>query len=69
MSTWPLAVQWIALFPLLAIHVTGFTVLQGVVRRSDWKKSAICVPVSGVLVLAAVAYGLAETGAYCAFCG
>ena len=68
MSTLPPTIYWAVLFPVLTIFIATFTALQEIVRNSAVKRGAILVPVSGVLSLAAIAYSLAQSGAFCAFC-
>ena len=69
MSALPITVHWAILFPILTIFVGSTTVLTGVVRSAGLKRWSILVPVSGVLFIAGTAYGLAQVGAFCTFCG
>jgi len=68
MMALPSTIHWAVLFPILTIFIAGSTVLQELVRSSARKRGTIFVPVSAVLSLAGIAYGLAQTGAFCAFC-
>ena len=68
MSTFPTTIHWVVLIPILAILIGTATILTQVVRGTGGQRWAILVPVSGVLIIAGIAYGLAQIGAFCAFC-
>ena len=68
MTTLPTTIHWSILFPVLAICIGIATVLTGVVRNAGGERWSILIPASGVLFIAGAAYGLAQIGAFCAFC-
>lgn len=68
MSALPTTIHWAILYPILAIFIGTTTVLTEVIRNTKGKRWSIFVPIGGVLFLAWAAYGLARTGAFCAFC-
>lgn len=68
MSALTTTVHWIVLYPVLAIFIATTTVLTGAVRSTGGERWSILVPISGVLLLAATAFALAQSGVFCAFC-
>jgi Na+-driven multidrug efflux pump len=68
MSALSTTLHWAILFPILTIFIGTTVVLTGVVRSAGGERWSILVPISGVLFIAGTAYGLAQVGAFCAFC-